>query len=261
MLHLDPQFAQDLDASDPFDTLWSMDGTVYRRAKGRKTLRFSCAGKFYFLKRHSGIGWLEIVKNWLQLKRPVVGASNEWQAIERLHSLGVPTMKAVAFGSRGLNPARRKSFIVTEELSNTLSLEDMCKDHPELVSDPRLRRRLVECVAAIAKTLHENGVCHRDFYLCHFLLRQEPRDPPHLSLIDLHRAQIQKPLSRRWIVKDLAGLYYSTLAIGLDRRDLLRFIRHYSGQRLKFTLRTERGLWSEVEQRARRMFDKLGPAF
>jgi heptose I phosphotransferase len=45
-------------------------------------------------------------------------------AYERLTELGVDTMRAVAYGERGSNPARRQSFMITEELAPTISLED-----------------------------------------------------------------------------------------------------------------------------------------
>ncbi|MST95428.1 MAG: hypothetical protein EXS33_09225 [Pedosphaera sp.] len=34
-----------------------------------------------------------------------------------------------------------------------------------------LKRALLEKIAALARTLHEGGVNHRDFYLCHFLVK------------------------------------------------------------------------------------------
>src|SRR5690606_41200361 len=63
----------------------------------------------------------EIFKNLLQGRLPVVDASNEWRAIQRLGELGIPTLTPVAWGRRGLDPATRQSFLVTRELTGTLS--------------------------------------------------------------------------------------------------------------------------------------------
>lgn len=261
MIYLDQEFSRHFAGADPFLMLQAMEGTIYRRGRGRKTLQFSMNGKSYFLKLHSGIGWREIIKNLVQLRLPVLGASNEWRAISRLQELGVPTLKAVAYGSRGLNPASRQSFIVTEELGNTISLEDFCKDWSQHPPSPGLRRRLIERVAQISRSLHDNGVCHRDFYLCHFLLHKDNLDSPRLSLIDLHRVLIKKRLSSRWLVKDIAGLHYSAKTIGLSDRDRLRFIRHYCNKGLKYSLEHRSEFWKKVERRANRMTSKLGPAF
>ncbi|MEJ7247926.1 lipopolysaccharide kinase InaA family protein, partial [Staphylococcus epidermidis] len=74
-------------------------------------------GQPYFVKIHRGIGWGEILKNLVTAKLPVLGAGQEWVAIQRLQALVVPTMTAVAFGEKGSNPADQHSFIITQELT------------------------------------------------------------------------------------------------------------------------------------------------
>ena len=119
--------------AEPFKGLWAgqdafaaveaLQGQVYRELEGRRTLRTEVDGRGYFVKIHRGIGWGEIVKNLLSAKLPVLGAGQEWRAIQRLTEAGVPTMTAVAYGERGANPATQHSFIVTEELAPTTDLE------------------------------------------------------------------------------------------------------------------------------------------
>ncbi|RLA40212.1 MAG: lipopolysaccharide core heptose(I) kinase RfaP, partial [Gammaproteobacteria bacterium] len=59
---------------DVFALLQAVDGEVVRDKEGRQTLKFKLAGKTYYRKLHTGIGWREIIKNFLQLKMPVTGA-------------------------------------------------------------------------------------------------------------------------------------------------------------------------------------------
>jgi heptose I phosphotransferase len=259
MFYLNKEFAENFKGADPYKMLQAMEGNIYRQVKGRKTFQFVLNGKSYFAKLHAGVGWGEIFKNLFQLKIPIIGARNEWEAIHRLQELNLATMNAVAYGERGWNPARRESFIVTEDLSNTVSLEDYCKDWKTTAPDARTRRKLIERVASIARVLHQNGVCHRDFYLCHFLFHPESEPFPKLSLIDLHRALISKKLSRRWLIKDIAGLFYSAKEIGLSQRDILRFMRHYHDKDLRGAVSGHEQFWSDVKQRAEAMFEKLGP--
>ncbi|MCP5972572.1 lipopolysaccharide core heptose(I) kinase RfaP, partial [Klebsiella pneumoniae] len=80
------------------------------------------------MKIHRGIGRGEILKNLVTAKLPVLGAGQEWVAIQRLQALGVPTMTAVAFGEKGSNPADQHSFIITQELTPIISLEDLTLD-------------------------------------------------------------------------------------------------------------------------------------
>ena len=228
---------------DPFAAADALQGEVLRALEGRRTLRTEIAGRGYYAKIHRGIGWAEIFKNLLSGRLPVLGAGNEWHALERLHALGVDTMHAVAFGERGGNPARRQSFIVTEELAPTVSLEDYCRGWITVPPAPTFKRALILRVADMARRMHGGGVNHRDFYICHFLLHLPvDANAPRLSLIDLHRAQVRETTPRRWRNKDLAALYFSALEIGLTRRDFLRFLKPYFAAPLRDVLRDESAL-------------------
>lgn len=239
---------------DPFAAADALQGRVLRQLEGRRTLRTEIAGRGYYAKIHRGVGWMEILKNLLSGRLPVLGAGNEWRALGRLHALGVDTLHAVAFGERGANPARRQSFIVTEELAPTVSLEDYCRDWRAVPPAPVFKRALIRRVAEMARAMHGGGVNHRDFYICHFLLHL-PVDPaaPHLSLIDLHRAQVRAETPRRWRDKDLAALHFSSLEIGLTRRDRLRFLTAYFAAPLRQVLRDEAALLRHLEHEGVRL--------
>ena len=238
--------------------VFAIQGEVFREppGAGRRTLRFERDGVGYFLKLHWGVGWREIFKNLFSLRLPVLGARNEWLAIRRLEELGIETMQLAGFGEQGLNPARRRSFVITRELEDTVSLEDYCMDWGARPPDPAIKWALIRRVAEMTARLHAHGMNHRDLYICHFLLQRPWSGPPqalHLHLIDLHRVQIRASTPRRWRVKDLAALYYSALHIGLSQRDLYRFIRWYTGTSLTDALGEGAPLWREVEQRALRL--------
>lgn len=262
ILQLEPDIAEALGA-DPFAALMQMPGEVYRATGGRQTLRVEIAGRGYFLKRHHGVGWREIVKNLLYLRPPVLGAATEVRAIRRLEQLHVPTLHCAGWGQRGWNPARRQSFALTRALDATVSLEDFCADWGRTAGDLarlRLKRTLLRQLAGIARTLHENGVNHRDFYLCHFLLRTdspglaEPGGRLDLHLIDLHRVQLRARTPKRWRVKDIAGLYFSALDVGLTRTDCLRFMRLYGTAALRTEL--ARPFWRQVRRQAIALYRK-----
>lgn len=248
---------------DPFDEVDRLTGKVFRQMKSRKTLRFVANGRGYFAKVHHGVGWWEIAKELVQFKRPVLGAENEWKALNLLRRIGVETMTPAAYGVRGINPASRRSFLVTEELRDTISLEDFCRDWPRRPPSFRLRVALIERVASMVRQMHRHGMNHRDCYICHFHLdvsaghnRVDPRQL-HLYMIDLHRARIRRRVPARWIVKDLAGLYFSAMDIGLTRTDGLRFIAAYEQKPLRALLRARGRFWRQVERTARALHKKL----
>ncbi len=263
--------AQDiLVLEEPFRTLWAgqdpfraaaaLQGRVLRELEGRRTLRTEVGGRGYYVKLHRGVGWGEILKNLVTARLPVLGAEHEWLAIQRLTGLGVDTMKAVAFGRRGSNPAKLESFIITEELAPTVSLEDFCRDWPTNLPAPALKHALIARVAKMAGKMHRGGVNHRDCYICHFLLHTDPAPTPgalRLSLIDLHRAQVREGAApRRWRDKDLAALHFSSLEIGLTARDRLRFLRAYFERPLREVLVTEADLLAHLSREGARLMQR-----
>jgi len=243
-----------------FESVMGMTGEVCRRAPGRRTLRVIRDGSGYFLKVHTGVGWGEIVKNLLSLKLPVLGAQNEWHALHLTRRIGVNTPKPLGFGTRGGNPARRESFVLMEDIRDSTSLEELCQQ-TGWGEDISLKRALISRVAGIARSLHINGVNHRDFYLCHFLVDEYFADgarrmgslPSEITLIDLHRAQIRRRTPMRWIIKDLGGLYYSAMGTGLSRNDLFRFMKAYSGQPLRQAIEGSVN-WDRVYRRAMALY-------
>lgn len=255
-LYLNEHLTSAWQGRDVFAVVDAIDGEIFRHKEGRKTLRFTLEDHNYFLKLHKGVGWKEIFKNLLQLRLPVVGAENEWRAIAACHACGVDTLTTAGYGKRGINPARQMSFLVTEELSGVVSLEDYCRPWREQPPTYALKKALITRLALVCRRFHERGLNHRDFYLCHFLLPESAGCDPAgvadspLYLIDLHRAQIRHRVPRRWLIKDLASLYYSALDIGLTARDVVRFLRLYQGGSVKNELRNNAGFWQQVRRRA-----------
>ena len=104
--------------------------------------------------------------------------------------------------------------------------------------------------------MHGAGVNHRDCYLCHFLLDLplfENNQQIKLSVIDLHRAQTRKKVPIRWRDKDLIGLYFSSTNIGLNQRDIWRFLRNYFNKPIKTILRDEHKLIASAKRKAERI--------
>ena len=260
--YLAPDFAALLSPDErSFDGLMAIDGKVYRALEGRRTVRFERGGRAFFIKQHFGVGWREIIKNLFSLRAPVLDAASEWRAIDHLARLDLATARVVGRGRRGLDPARRRSFVVLEELDGVVSLEDLAalwQRQPPAVAE---KRRLIADVADLTRRMHAGGLNHRDYYLCHILRRADMPIPfagreetgNRLYLLDLHRAQIRRQVPRRWRLKDLGGLYFSAMAAELSRGDRLRFIASYEGRPWRQSLATDAALWAAVERKAQRL--------
>jgi UDP-glucose:(heptosyl)LPS alpha-1,3-glucosyltransferase/heptose I phosphotransferase len=244
---------QSVSSADTFDALMHLQGKAFRDVKGRKTIQVELAGKSYFLKQHFGVGWQEVVKNLLSFKKPILGAMTEVHAIEKLEELGIATTPLVAYGQRGSNPAKLQSFVLTQDLGDITSLEDLSADWKNNPPDAEFKRRLVIALAQLAARLHGAGLCHRDFYLCHFVLKKAELARGDgdiaLILIDLHRMLVGQSSSGRAVMKDIAGLYFSTMDYGFNADDWALFKQYYLPQTNDF--------WTKVEVRANQLYAKF----
>ncbi len=269
MLVVPSDFASKLPGNgDIFDRIVRLSGIVYRDVPGRRTLRVVVGAKSYFLKVHSGIGWKEIWKNLLQLKIPVVDARGEWNALLRIQQIGVAAPVPIAVGSRGWNPATRQSFLVTEDIGDSETVEEILAGWIQRESltphQVLFKRQLIRKVANYARMLHEHGINHRDLYLCHLRIAGKAggegleTSEPEMFIMDLHRAQIRKKPPVRWIVKDIGSLLYSSIPFRFTQRDWLRFVETYTQRPLRSSLLQSRSLWHKVQRRGIKMYEKYG---
>ena len=251
------------------DDFFRIDGeTVKHVVASRRIFKFERAGKHFYMKAHYGVGWGEIFKNLLQLKLPVLGAENEWLAIRAFAepSVNISTTPLAAWGKQGWNPAKQRSFIITDAIEQTEDLEHwlpQLQQHQDKKQALRLKRAVLTEVAGIARRLHGNGMNHRDFYLCHFRIAVPEQGLPDIAdiklyLMDLHRVQRRSVAPHRWVVKDIAGLLFSALydsrELSLNRGDILRFIETYTGQPWRQALSDKKDFWQDVIKRILRTY-------
>lgn len=235
--------------ADTFEKAMALEGRAFRDVPGRKTSQVQLLGKSYFIKQHFGVGWGEIFKNLVSFKKPILGAMTEVKAIEKVADLDIATTPLVAYGQRGTNPAKLQSFVLTEDLGDITSLEDLCADWKESPPNPQFKRHLIEAAATLAKKIHEAGVNHRDFYLCHLCLDSRETSNINLYLIDLHRVLTHRIPSKKANMKDIAALYFSSMDLGFTVRDYLRFKYYYQQEAPYF--------WQQVDARAQKLYTKF----
>ncbi len=187
----------------------------------------------FYLKRHSQGKRLGEKFKGLVSKPPPSEARKEYDAISALTVAKVPCPGAVAYGER--NSAKKvESFLVTEALDGYTQLEKMVHDFtpPLSLAMVKRKRALVLEVASLAAGLHEAGFNHKDLYLTHILAKFEGSGEKgySLKLIDLQRVEHRTTGQRRWLVKDIAALNYSSPVGIITRTDRLRFYKAYIGK-------------------------------
>ena len=246
---------QHISNPDVFAGFMQLSGRVFRDVPGRKTMQINLGGKSYFIKQHFGVGWVEILKNLISGKKPIISAMTEVNAIQKLTDIGIATTPLVAYGQRGSSPASLQSFVLTEDLGDIVSLEDICADASTYLLTAENKKLMLKAVADLATKLHAAGLVHRDFYFCHFALNRQHAVVNHekvkqydLYLVDLHRMLLNQSPNGNTVMKDIAGFYFSALQNGFSADELAIFRQQY--------LKQSDAFWSKVNERASQLFNK-----
>ena len=135
---------------------------------------------------------------------------------------GIATAPLVGWGTSG-----GRSFVIFDDLTSYTPGD-------KLVGQGTRFETLLEPTAELAAALHRAGLHHRDLYLCHFMARViDGRDEHRLGevrLIDTARVRRLPGFltCRRWIVKDLAQFWYSTLKLPVTDEQRWRWLERYS---------------------------------
>ncbi|MBP9721979.1 MAG: lipopolysaccharide core heptose(I) kinase RfaP [Gammaproteobacteria bacterium] len=260
-----------LDFNNPeivFNHFASIPGQIFRQVKSRVTKKIKLDSKLdgkleqeYFIKIHysSGnkINFKEFIKNIYSLNWPFVSnvsAQQEKDAIEALQKLGINTLELA-----GYIKIKQNSFIITKAIMPSISLDQLCEKYLNYPDYFKLKRKLIKYIAKNTRKLHQNGLNHRDYYLCHYLLKVKDLEINNINtddiyLIDLHRMQIRKTVSVRYIIKDLGGLLFSARNYKFTRTDYLRFIKYYLN--IKSVKKINKSFWSKVIKKAASMREK-----
>lgn len=256
-LEIDPAFAELLAGHelDTFDALMQTPGEQSLHKKGlaswRQRVVLRLDGRTFYLKRFtpSATGWLK-----RQPRDSSAGVEYRW--IQRLTELGIACPRCVAFGSRAGDANHPPASLLLTAAVPGESLEKLAARDPldPPLRDRAFRLRLIDALAELIGKLHGHGLFHRDLYLSHLFLAIDNDNgvgEPRLTLIDLQRVIAPRLFQRRWWVKDLAALHYSTPASFASRTDRLRWFKRYRGVRRLG--RAEKRLIRAVLRKARRI--------
>lgn len=197
----------------------------------RERLMLEIEGRRYYLKRYTGPPLLRQVRRWLGGYSSE--ASIEWGWLAHLEALKIPAPLGVAYGAVCRGPREIASAVLAAEVPG-VSLERWVGEQCAAGGIPlAVRRALSRDLAALVAAFHGHGLVHRDLYLAHVFM-EASGGSFRLALIDLQRVMRRAPewRHRRWRIKDLASLNYSTPPAAATRADRVRWLQTYLGRRL-----------------------------
>ncbi len=163
------------------------------------------------------------IKRYLPARGFQTPAEEEARGMRALEIEQIPSTPLVGWGKM----ADGRSFVITEDLAGYRAADKLIEEGA-LTFDA-----LLEPTADLAAKLHRSGLHHRDLYLCHFFVQPARDGAPDLRLIDAARVQRLGGIftRRRWIVKDLAQFWYSTIALKITDEQRARWLERYRQQR------------------------------
>ena len=218
--------------------------------RGRLQFEINSPAVTVFLKLYDKPPISVQLRNWLTSHSRISCGVVGFKSASELAAVGINTPKSLFYGEQWGIFFEKRSFIITEKIPNAESLERRlpnCFSGPTTVETMRLRRDFIAQLAGFVKQFHETGYCHRDLYLSHIF----HSDSGDFYLIDLARAFQPGVRRRRFLIKDIAQVYYSAPAKYFSKTDRLRFYITYAG-RQKLT-RKDKAFIRKVINRAKRM--------
>jgi len=200
--------------------------TNLARHRSRIQFNIELPATTLFLKRYDGPSAWKQLSNWLRHHSRRCTMFYDLTAAIELAENRINTPRTVCYGWQWGCFFEKRSFIVTEKIVNSESLERKlpeCFARPSNAENLRQRRKFIAELAAFARVFHETGYCHSDFYFAHIFYS----DNGTFHVIDLQRAFKPLLLRYRFRIKDIAQLYYSAAGSVFSRTDRLRFYFNY----------------------------------
>lgn len=219
-------------------------------AKHRSRLKFELADtqKTLFLKRYNNVPKITQLKNWLSRNNKASTADYDRLPPQELKLAGIDAPKTIAYGSEWDGLFEKRSFMFMENVENGISLEEKLPEYFYDLNYPsrhKLRCEFINKLADFTRKFHDTGYRHRDYYLCHIFLVNEN----NFCLIDMHRSFKPGLSSKRYRLKDLTQLHYSSPGDLISQADRLRFYLRYRGKKKaddtdrKFLRKVKRKAW------------------
>ena len=238
---------------DSFDALMGAAGeqNLHKKnlARWRQRIVLRLGSQRLYLKRYRTPPIKEQLG--LRLHGFQTAAAVEWYWLRQMKQMSIPVAVPVAFGYRRLGLLHQQSLLLTAEVPGRSLERWVVEERNGRLTDRRYRAQLYAALATFVRHLHGAGLIHRDLYLAHLFILDGCDASPKLFLIDLQRVLRPRFLRRRWLVKDLASLNYSTPSGAATSADRLRWFKQY--RKIERLSRTDRALARAIAAKTARI--------
>ncbi len=230
---LDAPGLNSIDAVFSFDKAENLNKKNLARFRSRLQFEVTSPGTSspvtLFLKRYNAPPISHQLKNWFATHGRKSCSAIEFEWAQSLTETGINAPKTIAHGTQWGIIFEKRSFFITEKIPDAEALERKLPDYfngPDTIQNIKRRREFIVRLAIFTKKFHETDFRHRDLYLSHIFYS----DNGVFYLIDLARAFKPLVFGKRFQIKDIAQLYYSSPAKYFSKTDRLRFYKNYTGR-------------------------------
>jgi hypothetical protein len=223
---------------ESFETVWRYGGgQLIKNIKERSVTRIEATRRrILYLKRHRRefLG-IKRLAAFFSKNRPLSQGLIEFYNICEFRKHGLATVIPVAAGQRIIDFFRVESFLITEDFSPFISIENLLLDHSAFLADMKdmqKRRTLLEKISDYARRMHASGLNHCDFNSNHVLLDYDEKgERSRIILVDLQRVARNRFLKFRWIIKSLAEMNFTLPENIFTVSDRIFMFLAYKGKR------------------------------
>jgi heptose I phosphotransferase len=180
----------------------------------------------------------------------------EYAALNTMRELGIPAVRAVAYGERRAAHFLSACFLITEEVPGAQNLTAFALQTADgrLRLTPVQRHLLIRALATQLAALHAAGLSHGNLFWRNLLVRDGPDSRPEFFFVDAHPLHAWERLGAgvNWWWSELAQVAVSALPF-TTRAERVRFVRHYCEcARLSPALKTHMRQIEQLAQEWRR---------
>lgn len=189
----------------------------------------------WYIKRHFHRGWIKRLRG--TFRGTFFGAhraQTEYQALSMMRDLGLPAVRAVAYGGRRVLHFLEACFLITEEVPGAINLTTFAQQvqsgHRRLSCAERIE--LLNALAEQLVCLHASGFSHGNLFWRNVLVRYGLDQRPEFFFLDVAPQTWRErmaPVSVRW-QRELAQTAVSAVPF-TTRTERLRFVRRYLNAR------------------------------
>lgn len=215
--------------------LQRIDGRVAAWSRSTDTLYVPGAGPQepgFYVKRHFFRSWRKRFRG--ALRGTFFGMQRgqaEYLALNAMRNVGVPAVRAVAYGERRVAHFLTACFLITEEVPGAQNLTSYALDiaRKTRTLKPTQRHTWIDALADALADMHATGCSHGNLFFRNIMVRPSPSGSPEFFFLD---AQPLRPWERlgtpgvTWWIRELAQVAVSALRF-THRTERLRFLRRY----------------------------------